>query len=106
MLEWVSPSPGDLPNPGMEPGYPTLQADSLPSEPPVTGQPQSQGWDMSPAKLETKARLLGPVPTSCSENKAAPSPASPKPSFFKDLYLLIFGCVGSSLLCAGFLYRP
>ena len=28
------PSPGDLPNPGIEPGYPALQADSLPSEPP------------------------------------------------------------------------
>ena len=27
------PSPGDLPNPGMEPGSPALQADSLPSEP-------------------------------------------------------------------------
>ena len=26
------PSPGDLPNPGIEPGSPTLQADSLPSE--------------------------------------------------------------------------
>ena len=28
------PSPGDLPNPGIEPKCPTLQADSLPSEPP------------------------------------------------------------------------
>ena len=28
------PSPGDLPNPGMEPRCPTLQANSLPSEPP------------------------------------------------------------------------
>ena len=28
------PSPGDLPNPGMEPGSPALQADSLPYEPP------------------------------------------------------------------------
>ena len=27
------PSPGDLPNPGIEPGSPTLQADALPSEP-------------------------------------------------------------------------
>ena len=27
------PSPGDLPNPGMEPGPPALQEDSLPSEP-------------------------------------------------------------------------
>ena len=26
------PSPGDLPNPGIEPGSPTLQADSLPTE--------------------------------------------------------------------------
>ena len=27
-------SPGDLLNPGIQPGSPTLQADSLPSEPP------------------------------------------------------------------------
>ena len=31
------PSPGDLPNPGIKPGSPALQADALPSEPP--GQP-------------------------------------------------------------------
>ena len=29
------PTPGDLPNPGIEPRSPTLQADSLPSEPSV-----------------------------------------------------------------------
>ena len=28
------PPPGDLPNAGIEPGSPALQADSLPSEPP------------------------------------------------------------------------
>ena len=28
------PSPGDLPNPGIKPGSPTLQANALPSEPP------------------------------------------------------------------------
>ena len=28
------PSPGDLPDPGIKPGSPVLQADSLPSEPP------------------------------------------------------------------------
>ena len=33
------PSPGDLPNPGTEPRSPTLQVDSLPSEPP--GKPRS-----------------------------------------------------------------
>ena len=30
------PSPGDLPNSGIEPGSPELQADSLLSEPPAT----------------------------------------------------------------------
>ena len=29
------PSPGDLPNPGIEPGSPELQADALLSEPPA-----------------------------------------------------------------------
>ena len=28
------PSPGDLPNPGVKPGSPALQADSLPTESP------------------------------------------------------------------------
>ena len=28
------PSPGDLPNPGVEPGSPSFQADALTSEPP------------------------------------------------------------------------
>ena len=34
------PSPGDLPNPGIEPESPALQADALPSEPPGIGQRQ------------------------------------------------------------------
>ena len=33
------PPPGHLPNPGIEPRYPALQADSLPSEPP--GKPNN-----------------------------------------------------------------
>ena len=32
--EWPFPSPGDLPDPGIEPTSPALQADALPSEPP------------------------------------------------------------------------
>ena len=35
------PSPGNLPNPGMEPMSPALQADSLPPEPP--GKPKNTG---------------------------------------------------------------
>ena len=34
ILEWLTfPSPGDLPNPGIEPRSPALQVDSLPAEP-------------------------------------------------------------------------
>ena len=39
--EWSFPSPGDLPNPGIEPGPPTLQVDSLPAEP--QGKPKNTG---------------------------------------------------------------
>ena len=35
------PPPADFPDPGMEPGSPTLQADSLPSEP--QGKPHKAG---------------------------------------------------------------
>ena len=48
------PSPGDLPNPGIEPGSPALQADSLPSEPP--GKPRIE--DAAAA-----AKLLQSCPT-------------------------------------------
>ena len=36
ILEWVA-FPGDLPNPGIEPRFPALQADSLPTE--LQGKP-------------------------------------------------------------------
>ena len=41
------PSPGDLPDPGIEPRSPALQADSLPSELPgkrITTSMSGQGW--------------------------------------------------------------
>jgi len=37
--EYLLPSAGDLPNPGIKPRSPTLQADSLPAEPP--GKPKN-----------------------------------------------------------------
>ena len=37
---WPFPSPGYLPNLGIEPGSPALQADTLPSEPP--GKPSTK----------------------------------------------------------------
>ena len=42
ILEWVAvPSPGDLPNPGIEPRSPALQVNSLPAEP--QGKPKNTG---------------------------------------------------------------
>ena len=35
---WLFPSPGDRPNPGIEPESPALQADSLPAELPEKTQ--------------------------------------------------------------------
>ena len=51
-LEWVAfLFPGDLPNPGIEPRSPTLQADSLPAEPPgkpilIENNYKSFGFDL------------------------------------------------------------
>ena len=48
------PSPGDLPDPGMEPRSPTLQADSLTSEPPGKPTyllPQGKSLQLSMATL-------------------------------------------------------
>ena len=42
------PSPGDLPDPGIEPVSPTLQADTLLSEPP--GKPFKDGNHLSRSK--------------------------------------------------------
>ena len=44
------PSPGDLPTPGIKRGFPVLQADSLPSEPPVASKalhPLSSDWTLA-----------------------------------------------------------
>ena len=56
-------SPGDLPNPGIEPRSPALLADALPSEP--LGEPQ--GTAPPPPKKSDYGQ-------SCDGNQAAPAP--------------------------------
>ena len=52
VLEWLPfPSPGDLPDPGIEPGSPSLQANALPSEP-------SRWEESSQAYAKTKLGFL------------------------------------------------
>ena len=54
------PSPGDLPDPAIEPGSPASQADSLPSEPPGKVSPTlwvlirvGQAWTEEPDRLQS-----------------------------------------------------
>ena len=51
------PSPGDLPDPGIEPGSPTLQADSLPSEPPGISQRYTHAPSLPPPAPSHSSRL-------------------------------------------------
>ena len=66
------PSPGDLPNPGIEPGSPALQADSSPSEPP--GKPQwglfcnnLEGWERAGGgrEIQEGRDICTPMVNSC-----------------------------------------
>ena len=57
ILEWVAfPSPGDLPDPGIKPRSPTLQADSLPAE------PQGKPFAAVAKSLQLCLTLCDPIP--------------------------------------------
>ena len=58
------PSPGDLPDPGIEPGSPALQADALTSEPP--GKPLAAA----------AAKSLQSYPTLCDPIDGSPPGSS------------------------------
>ena len=74
------PSPGDLPDPGMEPGSPTWKADPLPSEPP--GKP-------------SKSSLVGGIET-------GPAGCVPRPALPRWAFGHIWGRFGLSQLGAGY----
>ena len=60
------PSPGDLPNPGIKSRSPTLQADSLPAEPP--GKPKNTGVG-SLSLLQRSSRPRNRIRAFCMEGK-------------------------------------
>ena len=83
------PPPVDLPNPGIEPMSPTLQVDSLPSEPP--GNPKKtgvgslslhQGILLTPVSAAA-AKTLQSCPTLCDPIDSSP-PGSPVPGFSRQ----------------------
>ena len=53
------PSPQDLPDPGIEPGSPALQADALPSEPP--GKPTLYLFTFPSTPITLVQALSSPV---------------------------------------------
>ena len=80
ILEWVAfPSPGDLPNTGIEPRSPTLQVDSLPAEP--QGKPKNTGVGIKPGSPALQADSL-------------PTELSGKAYQTYDLQILFFHLVG------------
>ena len=69
------PSPGDLPHPGIEPGSPSLQVDSLPSEP--SGKPTGNSFWENPLVSEVltyEIRLQATQAAQCPQNPLPPSP--------------------------------
>ena len=68
------PSPGDLPNPGIEPGSPALQTDALSSEP--LGKPDVQ------YAAAAAAKSLQSCPTLCDPIDGSP-PGSPVPGILQ-----------------------
>ena len=68
------PSPGDLPNPEIEPGSPALQADILPSE--AQGKPGMDFVIVNDAAATAKS--LQSCPTLCDPVDGSP-PGSPIP---------------------------
>ena len=61
------PPPGDLPDPGIKPGSPTLKVDSLLSEPPLPSR-KPHGWGLylltDPAAGRERWRVWGSLVTS------------------------------------------
>ena len=58
---WPFPSPGDLPNPGMEPRFPALRADSLLSELWGKTSLQLRTTNMPPAEAYKEWKSQGPL---------------------------------------------
>ena len=59
ILEWVTISfPGDLPDPGIEPRSPALEADALTSEPPGKAPGPITSWQIEGEKVEAMTGFI------------------------------------------------
>ena len=89
------PSPGDPPNPGIEPRSPTLQADSLPTEP--QGKPNI-GEIHHYYRLDNLARIDYPwasLETACSAGDPGSIHRLGRSSGERNVNLLQYSCLGN-----------
>ena len=87
------PSPGDLPNPGIEPGSPALQVDALPSEPP--GKPKNKHCKTWPKRLWLmKLNSLWP-PNFLGQGAACECSSASKEIPFFSASLRCYECLGT-----------
>ena len=75
------PSPGDLPNPGIEPESPALQADSLPSEP-----PGKHVYVYTHTHTHTHTHIYIYIPLKCKHLIASPVIISFNPTVFLTVW--------------------
>ena len=81
------PPPRDLPNPGVEPRSPTLQADSLPA-----------GLARKPVAAAAAAKSLQWYPTLCDPIDGSPA-GSPVPGFSEFDWQSFFLMVSKIMMC-------
>ena len=81
------PPPGDLPNPGSEPRSPTLQVDSLPSEPQRKPKNATVGNLTLPQRIFPTQGLNRGLPTLQVDSLA---PELPEKPYFKIKHTLIY----------------
>ena len=93
------PSPDDLPNPGIEPGSPALQADTLPSEPP--GKPLEEGINTTKLLLKVALSIwIVKVPCWYISYKQHGDVASPMGEEWSVIFSAFLGSVMKpSILC-------
>ena len=83
------PSPGDLPNPGMEPRPPTSRADSLPAESPAKphwcgDSTDNERWRET-GRVFSRDSCLGPSKRLQTESDAKPHCSGMQGGFFRDV---------------------
>ena len=99
---WSFAFPGDLPDPGIKPGCPTLQADALPSEPPGKTFRDREGlfWLFVLLCLSLLPLLLICLICCCSIAQSCPTLVADSMGFSKTNIVFVFQLLSHAQLFA------